>query len=191
MKKIKQFFLEVENLTLTSKILIYVFIHIFNENGNRNFKYKWWTSVKVYLYVGDFSLPLILLFFVTFPRSLAQIFRCGSISVRKFFLNTSCVFEVMTHFVERKGFFWYAFCYCFEYNPWDLNVIPFLFCMIFPTIESKVDTIFQPFLLRNTELSYKTQPKTCMIVGQNFFDIFPLPQPRPQSNFKKVFVFPL
>ena len=46
--------------------------------------------------------------------------------------------------------------------------------MMFSTKESKLDTSFQPSLLSNTELSHKTQQKTCMIGNRKSFDI-PLP----------------
>ena len=73
-----------------------------------------------------------------------------------------------------KETFLYVLCYTSEYNFWCLNFIAILFCMTFSTKESKVDTNFQLFLLRNTELSHKTQQKKCVIKTWKIVDI-PLP----------------
>ena len=134
-------------------------------------------SMKVHLYIVGFSLPLTIQFLVTFPRNLAQTFRRYRFtSIRKIFLPSFCILQIMTHFVVKKEFS--AFCYSFEYNLWDMNLIGFLFCMTFPTIESKLDNNFQRFLLSNIELLHKNQQKTCVSgypkISQKSFDILPV-----------------
>ena len=54
---------------------------------------------------------------------------------------------------------------------WDLIFIAFLFCVIFSTEESKVDADLKASPLSNSELSQKSQWKTCVIGCWKVVDI--------------------
>ena len=74
--------------------------------------------------------------------------------------------------LKRKRAFLIRILFFKYYILLNLTFLPTLpFCMMFSTKGSKADINFQHSLLSHTELSHKTQQKTCVISNRKSFDI--------------------